>query len=99
MNLFIARFLINFESKQLFIIITDPSGKVILNTESGSGRFVARDGKELAYTQRVDVNYVQNQRQTVNFVWKQAGTFVTGNYRIEVYHNGFKIGEGLRPLR
>ena len=86
-------------AKQLFIIITDPSGKPILNTESGSGRFVARDGKDLSYTQRVDVNYVQNQRQTVNFEWKQGGTFVTGNYRIEVYHNGFKLGEGLRPLR
>lgn len=86
-------------SKPLFIIITDPSGKPVLNNDNGSGRFMARDGRELPYTRRVDVNYVQNQKQTVNFDWKQEGPFLAGSYRIEVYHNGFKIGEGLRPLK
>lgn len=85
-------------SKQLFIIITDPAGKLITDAALGSGNFTARDGRELSYTQRVEVNYVQNQRQTVNFEWQQASPFLKGNYRIEVYHNGFKIGEAVRPL-
>jgi hypothetical protein len=25
--------------------------------------------------------------------------FKTGNYKIEVYNNGFKVGEGNRPLK
>lgn len=85
--------------KELFIIITAPDGKVIALEDLGSGRFTTRDGENKVYTQRLEVNYVQNKRQTVSFDWKQADQFSTGNYKIEVYNNGFKVGEAYRPLK
>ena len=51
------------------------------------------------FTQRMDIDYTQNKRQTVSFDWKGAGKFATGNYKIEVYNNGYKVGEGSRPLK
>ncbi|MFN8246060.1 MAG: hypothetical protein U0T56_06750 [Ferruginibacter sp.] len=86
-------------AKELYIIITDPDGKIIAMDEQGSGKFNTREGEQKTFTQRLEVNYIQNKRQTVSFDWKQGSQFSTGNYKIEVYNNGFKVGEAYRPLR
>lgn len=86
-------------TKILYVIITDPTGKVFTANELGTGKIVTRDNTEKDFTQKVEVNYVQNKRQTVSFDWKSMEVFKTGNYKIEVYNNGFKIGEGTRPLK
>jgi len=86
-------------AKELYIIITAPDGKPIAVDDMGSGRFNTRDGEEKIFTQKVEINYTQNKRQTISFDWKQSSNFNTGNYKIEVYNNGFKIGEGYRPLK
>jgi DNA repair exonuclease SbcCD ATPase subunit len=86
-------------NKELYIIITDPEGKVVSEAEQGSGVFTTRDAGSKEFTQRIEVNYIQNRRQTVSFDWKQNKQFSTGNYKIEVYNNGFKVGESYRPLK
>jgi hypothetical protein len=35
----------------------------------------------------------------VSFDWKQGDKYQTGEYRIEIYNNGFKIGEGRKALK
>ena len=85
--------------KELYIVITGPDGNPIALEEQGSGKFNTREGEEKTYTQKLDVNYTQNKRQTVSFDWKQNSSLGTGNYKIEVYNNGFKVGEGVRPLK
>ncbi len=86
-------------AKQLYIIITDPTGKVCAQTDMGSGKFSTRDGEIKTYTQKMEVNYVQNKSQTISFDWKGNTKFDIGAYKIEVYNNGFKVGEGIRPLK
>ncbi len=85
--------------KELYIVITGPDGNPVALEEQGSGKFSTREGEEKTFTQKIDVNYTQNKRQTVSFDWKQNSNFETGNYKIEVYNNGFKVGEGVRPLK
>jgi hypothetical protein len=85
--------------KDLYICITAPDGKPISIEAYGSGIFTARDGGDRTYTQKVQINYSQGQRQTVSFDWKQNTDFQVGNYKIEVYQNGFKIGEGVTAFR
>jgi len=86
-------------NKEIFVIITAPDGTPVAVEALGSGKFNTREGQEKIYTQKLDVNYVQNKRQTITFDWKQNKDFTTGNYRIEVYNNGFKVGEALKPLK
>lgn len=86
-------------SKLLYIVITDPSGKVVADASNGSASFKTRDEEIKTYTQKMEVNYVQNKRQTIGFDWNGSGKFEIGDYKIEVYNNGFKIGEGVRPLK
>jgi uncharacterized protein YfkK (UPF0435 family) len=77
--------------KNIFVCITGPDGKPIAAEALGSGQKL--------YTQKIDINYTQGQRQTVSVDWKQNTNFVKGDYKIEVYNNGFKIGEGISSLK
>lgn len=85
--------------KNLFICITGPDGKPLAAEALGSGKFSTRDGEQKLYTQKIDLNYTQGQRQTLSIDWKQNTNFTIGDYKIEVYNNGFKIGEGIGSLK
>jgi hypothetical protein len=86
-------------NKTIYICITDPKGNPVSVEALGSGIFNTRDGAEKPFTQKVEINYTQGQRQTINVDWKQNSDFETGDYKIEVYNNGFKIGEGVRSFK
>lgn len=79
----------------MYLIVTDPSGKVI--TEKGSVLPTREDG-DRPYTALIAVNYEKGTRQKVEFPVR-AGQYNKGNYRLEIYHNGFKIGERNCPLK
>lgn len=86
-------------NKEIFISITAPDGTPVAVEALGSGTFSTRDGQQKFYTQKLDVDYTQNKKQTVSFDWKSNTNFSTGNYKIEVFNNGFKVGEATRPLK
>lgn len=81
--------------KDIYVSITSPDGNPVTVDALGSGKFVTRDGTEKAFTKKVEVNYVQGEKQPVTVEWTQNSDFQTGNYKIEIYNNGFKIGEGV----
>ncbi len=85
--------------KDIYVCITAPDGKELTEEKLGSGQFNTRDGEIKNYTQKIDVNYIQGKRQTLSIDWKQNTNFSIGDYKIEVYNNGFKIGEGVRSLK
>ncbi len=86
-------------TKEIFVCITAPDGTPVAVEALGSGTFSTRDGQQKFYTQKLDVDYTQNKKQNVSFDWKQNTNFNTGNYKIEVFNNGFKVGEASRPLK
>jgi len=85
--------------KELYVSITGPDGKPISVPGSGSGTFTSREEGEKFFTSKVNVQYENTHKVPVSFDWKQDAPFQTGDYKIEVYHNGFKIGEGVRTLK
>jgi hypothetical protein len=85
--------------KDLYVCITAPDGTPVAVDALGSGTFTTRDGVQKPYTKKLQINYVQGQKQPVTVEWSQNSQFQTGNYKIEIYNNGFKIGEGTRSLR
>ena len=85
--------------KDIYICITAPDGSSIAVEGLGSGKFTTREGQDKIYTQKIEVNYTQNKRQSISFDWKQNSNFITGDYKIEVYNNGFKVGESFKPLK
>jgi hypothetical protein len=82
----------------MYIIVTAPDGKVITDASLGSAMLTTRTEGDKEFTTRVPVEYQQGTRKNLQFPIRQAD-FQTGDYRIEIYHNGFKIGEGVRSLK
>jgi hypothetical protein len=82
----------------LYVIVTAPDGQVISNPSMGSGTLTTRNDGERSFTTKQSIEYEQGTLKTVSFPLRQD-KFQTGDYKIEVYHNGFKIAEGVRSLR
>ncbi len=85
--------------KDIYVSITSPDGKPVFVEALGSGKFYTRDGVERNYTKKIQIYYEQGQKAPVTIEWSQNSDFQTGNYKIEIYNNGFKIGEGVRAFK
>ena len=85
--------------KDLYILVTAPDGNPVAIEALGSGKFNTRDAGEKTFTQKLNINYTQGQKQRVSFDWKQNTPYETGDYKIEVFNNGFNIGEGTRHFK
>lgn len=86
--------------KELYVCVYSPDGTPITIPANGSGSFQTRDDGEKVFTNKVNVNYEQGKRTPVSFDWKpEGGKYQTGNYKIEIYQNGYMIGEGTKSLK
>lgn len=83
----------------VYVCITAPDGTPVAVEALGSGKFQTREEGEKLFTAKVPVEFEAGKKKHVEFAWKQNSDFQRGNYKIEVYHNGFKIGEGVRELK
>lgn len=81
----------------LYVIVTGPDGKVI-SDPSGASSLTTRSDGDRPYTSKQTIEYEQGTRKTVSIPLRQDH-FQTGDYKIEVYQNGFKIAEGVRTLK
>jgi len=86
-------------STDVYVCITGPDGKPVSVEALGSGSFTSREEGDKAYTAKVPVEYEAGKAKHVEFAWKQNSPFKTGSYKIEVYQNGYKIGEATRDLK
>jgi peptidoglycan hydrolase CwlO-like protein len=84
---------------EVFVCITGPDGKPVSVPALGSGTFTSREDGDKIYTAKVPVDFETGKTKSVQFAWKQNSEFSKGNYKIEIYHNGFKIGEGTQELK
>jgi uncharacterized protein YeaO (DUF488 family) len=86
------------EEKELYMRLLDPSGAVVADMATGSGEFTY-NGQGMIYTAMQRFNF-DNSRQTVDFIYGRGGQrFNPGAYTIEIYCEGFRIGEGTFTVR
>ena len=86
-------------TKEVFVVITDPTGQVVSNEALGSGRFTTREEGEKVFTKKSNLKFSAGKYYTVTLEWKPGTSFKEGTYKIEIYNNGFKIGEGSKKLK
>ena len=82
----------------LYVIVTGPNGQVVSDPSMGSGTLTTRTDGDKQFTYKSTLNYEQGTRKSVQIPLRQ-NDFQTGNYKIEIYQNGFKIAEGIRSLK
>ena len=82
----------------MYVIVTAPDGHVISDASMNSGSFTTRTEGDRQFTSMANIDYQQGTRKAVTIPIRQSD-FQTGDYKIEVYQNGFKIGEGVKALK
>lgn len=82
--------------KELYVCVSNPDGTPMSKGES----VMTREDGDKKYTDKVTVNYEQGKSTPVSFDWKNnQSKFQTGSYKVEIYQNGYKIGEGNTTLK
>jgi hypothetical protein len=81
--------------QDIYVCLTNPEGKPI-----GEGNsFKTREDGQRTFATKLTVKYVQNETSFINFDIKENIKLIVGEYKVEVYNNGFKIGESKITLR
>jgi myosin heavy subunit len=83
----------------VFVVITGPDGKPISVQSLNSGTFTTREEGEKPFTAKLPVDIETAKKKNVQFSFTPADSFQQGNYTIQIYQNGFLIGEGTRELK
>jgi predicted nucleic acid-binding Zn-ribbon protein len=81
--------------KTMYLVVTSPDGKV----SAPNGNFKTRDGGDVQYTEAIEVNYEQGKVSPFDFNWKPTSEVVPGDYKFDIYNNGFKIGEAKKTMK
>ena len=84
----------------LFVLITGPDGKTMQTSVGGSGTFTTREEGEKSFTAKVPVDMETAKKKNVNFAFvPESNSFQMGSYKVQIYQNGFLIGEGTTQLK
>ncbi|MEA5258064.1 hypothetical protein VB264_09730 [Arcicella aquatica] len=89
--------LTNLEAKVIFLRIIDPQGQSIADMSTGSGSFTYKN-KEITYTAKQKIVY-DNHHQSVEFVYSRGQAYKEGRHIIELYAEGYKIGDGFFEVK
>src|SRR5580658_2438887 len=83
----------------VYVCITGPDGKNMVVSAAGPVTFTTREEGDKSYTAKVPVDFQMSQKKKVEFAFTPTGKFQQGSYTIQIYQNGYKIGEGTRELK
>jgi len=76
--------------KDIYLKVLGPDGATVYNQVAGSGTFRYQDEESL-YSTKKTIDFKQ-ENTTVSIYWDKGSEFVKGNYKAELYCEGFKIG-------
>lgn len=85
------------EAKIIYLRILDPSGATVADMATGSGSFSFK-GRETTYTARQKILF-DNSHQSVEFVYSRGQAYKTGKHIIELYAEGYRIGDGIFEVK
>lgn len=84
--------------KEVYLRVLDPDGAVLSDMATGSGSFIHNE-REMIYSSKQRVRY-NNQRMPVSIIYGRGGLpLKEGTYTVELYAEGFKIGQGSFTVR
>ena len=83
----------------VYVCVIGPDGKPVTLDAMGSGTFTTREEGDKLYTAKLPVALETAKKKNVEFAFAPHTAFQQGNYTIQIYQNGFKIGEGTQALK
>jgi len=83
----------------VFVCVIGPDGKPITIQALNSGTFTTREEGDKPFTAKLPVEFETAKKKTVQFAFEPGSNFQQCNYTVQIYQNGFLIGEGTRQLK
>jgi len=81
------------ESKDFYVRLKTPDGDVFSDPVNGGGYFNLSDGSPLSFTMKQTLLF-DNSNQQIEFTTFSGLKYIPGFYKVEIYSEGYKIGEG-----
>ncbi|NOT52043.1 MAG: hypothetical protein HOP10_12290 [Chitinophagaceae bacterium] len=87
----------DYNNAEVFAIITQPDGKVMQTDMWESASITTHDFGRKTYTRKVKFEYQKGETKHLQLTLKPED-YEKGNYRLQVFHNGYLIGETTKRL-
>lgn len=84
--------------KEIFIAIYKPDGTLGKFANATAGSIDTWSLGTVNYSDKIKFNYTKGSNQNISFDWEDY-EFPKGTYKIDLYQNGFKIGQKSLDLR
>lgn len=78
-------------NSDVMVVLIRPDGQVMKNSTWESGMFMTKDGRKI-YSYKLRSAYNSGETRLLNFSIS-ADKYQSGNYTLQVYHNGMLIGK------
>ena len=80
----------------VYVVVIGPDGTPM---NSGGETFTTREDGDKNFTAKLPVEIETAKKKNVEFAFAPGNKFQQGSYKIQIYQNGFLIGEGVRELK
>jgi hypothetical protein len=86
-------------SKRFYIRVINPTGETVVQDDKASGELVNKlDKSDVRYSTSADINY-DNKDTNACADWALSNKLIKGDYKIELYNNGYMVGKGAFKLK
>jgi peptidoglycan hydrolase CwlO-like protein len=101
----VDKFVVNFDvenriiqsgTTDVYVVVLGPDGKAI-NTSAET--FTTREEVAMPFTAKMPVDLETAKKKNVEFAFVPGSTLAQGAYTVQIYQNGFLIGQGTRELK
>jgi hypothetical protein len=95
----VANRIIQSGNTDVYVVVIGPDGKTISSGSQATGSFSTREDGNKIYTAKLPVSLETAKTMNVSFSFVPVENFKTGDYKIQIFQNGFLIGQGTRTLK
>lgn len=89
----------DYQNADVFIVITLPNSKVLKNEDVWEATSInLQNGSRISYTRKVRFEYLKGESKRLIFSL-DAEEYLKGTYTLQLYHNGYMIGQTMKTLK
>jgi len=88
----------DYENADVFVVITQPDGRILKNEDVWEATTInIQNGSRINYTRKVRFEYQKGESKRLLFSLN-AEEYLKGTYTMQLYHNGYMIGQTMKLL-